>query len=63
MNIFNQNHFTEWKKICSLIFAKFLKKKSKVRHLGLYRHFERFSKTVFYKILVLFKTTRRGKTF
>jgi hypothetical protein len=41
----------------------FENKKSKIRHLGLNRHFERFSKTVFYKILVLLSTTKRGRTF
>ena len=41
----------------------FENKKSKNRHLGLHRHFERFSKTLFYKMLVLFSTTNRGTSF
>ena len=41
----------------------FENKKSKNRHLGLLRHFERFSKTVFYKKLVLISTTNHGTSF
>jgi predicted LPLAT superfamily acyltransferase len=37
--------------------------KKKTRHLGLWRHFERFSKTVFYKILVLLGTTEHARVF
>jgi hypothetical protein len=43
-------------------FCQIFEKKLKIRHLGLYRHFERFSKTVFYKILVLLSTTKRWTT-
>jgi hypothetical protein len=38
-------------------------KKSKIRHLGLCRYFERFSKTLFYKMLVLLSTTKRERFF
>jgi hypothetical protein len=41
----------------------FENKKSKIRYLGLCRHFERFSKTLFYKMLVLLSTTKRERDF
>jgi hypothetical protein len=41
----------------------FENKKSKIRHFALCRHFERFSKTLFYKMLVLLSTTKREKDF
>jgi hypothetical protein len=40
----------------------FENKMAKIRHLGLCRHFERFSKTLYYKMLVLLNT-KRGKDF
>jgi hypothetical protein len=41
----------------------FKNKKSKIRHFGLCRHFERFSKTLFYKVLVLLSTTKQVEIF
>jgi hypothetical protein len=41
----------------------FENKKSNIRHLGLCRHFERFLKTLFYKMLVLLSTRKRARDF
>jgi hypothetical protein len=41
----------------------FKNKKSKIRHLGLCCCFERFLKTLFYKKLVLLRTTKCGRVF
>jgi hypothetical protein len=57
----NKNQFTELKNLYSLIFAKILK--MKVKHPASCCHFEKNSKTVFYKILGLLSTTEHGRGF
>jgi hypothetical protein len=63
-NIFELKSIYRTEKILFSDFCQNIEnKKSKTHHLGLWRHFNRFSETVFHKILVLLSTTEHGRIF
>jgi hypothetical protein len=59
---FLQKSFYRMEKSLFVDFCQiFENKKSKIHHLGFSRHFERFPKALFYKMLILLSTKNREK--